>query len=59
MLRKLKKTSMCDALGNLVPFTQFNKREKHPWMGVTFGKFADCIFTECNTLQRVFFTFFK
>ena len=23
--------SICDALGDLVPFVQFKKREKHPW----------------------------
>ena len=27
-----------DALRNLVPFVQFKKREKHPWMSVTFSK---------------------
>ena len=31
----------CDALRNLIPFTQFKKREKHPWMSVTFSKVAD------------------
>ena len=24
----------------LVPFVQFKKREKHPWMSVTFSKVA-------------------
>ena len=28
----------CDALQNLVPFIQFNKRETHPWRSVTFAK---------------------
>ena len=26
---------ICDALRDLVPFLQFNKRQKHPWMSVT------------------------
>ena len=30
----------CDALRDLVPFVQFKKREKHPWMSVTFSKMA-------------------
>ena len=29
---------ICDALGDLVPFAQLKKREKHPWRSVTFGK---------------------
>ena len=29
---------MCGALRNLVAFAQFNKREKHSWMSVNFGK---------------------
>ena len=29
-------TTKCDALRNLVPFVQFKKREKHPWMSVNF-----------------------
>ena len=29
---------MCDALHDLVPFVQFKKGEKHPWMSVTFSK---------------------
>ena len=31
---------MCDALHDLVPFVQFKKGEKHPWMSVTFSKVA-------------------
>ena len=27
---------MCDVLRDLVPFKQFQKREKHPWRSVTF-----------------------
>ena len=29
-----------DALRNLVPFAQFEKREKHPWRSATFSKVA-------------------
>ena len=29
---------ICDALGDLVPFVQFEKREKHSWRSVTFSK---------------------
>ena len=31
---------ICGALRNLVPFAQFQKREKHPWRIVTFSKVA-------------------
>ena len=31
---------ICDALGDLVPFAQFKKCEKHPWWSVTFSKVA-------------------
>ena len=38
----------CVPLRNLVPFEQFQKREKHPWRSVTFSKVAGhssiCIF---------------
>ena len=30
-----------DALRDLVPFVQFEEREKHPWRIVTFSKVAD------------------
>ena len=30
----------CHALRDLVPFVQFEKREKHPWRSVTFSKVA-------------------
>ena len=30
----------CDALCDLVPFAQFEKREKHPWRSVTCSKAA-------------------
>ena len=29
---------ICDALCDLVPFVQFKKREKHPWMSDAFTK---------------------
>ena len=29
-----------DALHDLIPFVQFEKREKHPWRCVTFSKVA-------------------
>ena len=29
--------NICDAV---VPFVQFKKREKHPWISVTFSKVA-------------------
>ena len=31
---------ICDALHDLVPFVQFQKREKHPWRSVNFSKVA-------------------
>ena len=31
---------ICDVLGNLVPFVQFKKCEKHPWRSATFSKVA-------------------
>ena len=31
--------SISDAFRDLVPFVQFEKREKHPWMSVTFRTF--------------------
>ena len=30
-------THIGDVLRNLIPFVQFEKHEKHPWMGVTFS----------------------
>ena len=33
--------SECDVLRDLVPFVQFQKREKHPWRSVNFSKVAD------------------
>ena len=48
--------NICDVLRDLVPFVQFEKREKHPWKSVTFGS---CNFTKNNTPPWVFLTFFK
>ena len=31
---------ICGALRDLVPFVQFQKREKHPWSSVNFSKVA-------------------
>ena len=35
--------SIFDALGDLVPFVQFKKREKHPWLSDPFRKVATLI----------------
>ena len=48
----------CGALHDLVPFVQFEKREKHPWRSATSIKVAGN-FTKSNTPPWVFFTFFK
>ena len=32
--------SVYDGLRDLVPFVQFKKREKHPWMSVTYSNAA-------------------
>ena len=32
--------NILDALRDLVAFVQFKKRQKHPWMSVTFSKIA-------------------
>ena len=52
---------ICGALHDLVPFVQFEKREKHPWRSINFSKVAGfaCNFTNINTPPWVFFTFFK
>ena len=49
---------ICDALGDLVPFVQFKKREKNPWRKVNFSKVAG-FKPPANTPPWVFFTFFK
>ena len=41
-----------DFLRDMVPFVQFQKREKHPWTSVTFS-------IKSNTHPWVFSTFFK
>ena len=33
-------TKNCDALRDLVPFAQFEKRHKHSWRSVTFREIA-------------------
>ena len=48
-------TGVYGVLGDLVPFVQFKKREKHPWKAVSFSKVAGF----SNTPKWVFFTFFK
>ena len=30
--------NLCGALRDLVPFVQFKKRKKYPWLSVTFSK---------------------
>ena len=35
-------SQICVALRDLVPFVQFDKREKHPWRSVNFSKVAGC-----------------
>ena len=32
----MKRGNICGALGDLVPFAQFKKRQKHPWRSVNF-----------------------
>ena len=46
---------ICNTLRDLVPFAQFQKREKRAWRSVTFSKVADL----SNRPPCVFFTFFK
>ena len=52
---------ICDALRDLVIFSQFKKHEKHPRRSVTFSKFAGsaCNFTKTNAPPWVLFTFFR
>ena len=45
-----------DDLRDLVPFAQFQKREKHPWRSVNFSKVAN---SKSNTPLWVFLAFFK
>ena len=51
----------CDVLGDLVPFVQFKKREKHPCRSVTLVKLQTeaCNFTNSNIPPWVFFMFFR
>ena len=48
---------ICDVLRNLVPFVQFQKREKHPRWSPKEAE--DCNFTKSNTPSWVFLTFLK
>ena len=50
--------NICDVLRDLVPFVQFEKREKHPWGSITFSRLLACKFAKSNPLAWVF-TFFK
>ena len=53
-LTPLKWPYIWNALRDLVPFTQFEKLEKHPWRSVTFSNVAGF-----KTPPWVFFKFFK
>ena len=51
-------TDILVALRNLVPFMQFKKYKKHPWMSVTFSKVAGFrssmgVFHVFSTVQMV------
>ena len=46
---------ICNTLRDLVPFAQFQKREKHVWRSFTFSKVAGL----SNSPPCVFFTFLK
>ena len=46
----------CDALGDLGPFVQFKKGEKHAWRSVIFSK-AACIITKSKTRPWLFSRF--
>ena len=43
--------AICDALRDLVPFVQFENREKHPWRSVNFSKVAG--FKRYRISQRI------
>ena len=57
----LLQISICDALGNLVPFAQFRKRENTHGEVLCLVKLQTeaCSFTKRDTSPWVFFTFFK
>ena len=47
----------CVPLRNLVPFEQFQKREKHPWRSVTFSKVAGFslqLYEKCHSSICIF-----
>ena len=50
------RNSIHDALRDLAPFVQFEKREKHPWRSVTFNKVTG---SKDNNPPWAFFTFFE
>ena len=51
--------TLCDAFRDLMPFVQFEKREKDPWRSVTFYKVAGCLqFSKSNTPSCFFFHVF-
>ena len=37
----LRKGLACETLRDLVPYVQFEKREKHPWRKLTFSKLTE------------------
>ena len=45
------------ALLNLVPFIQFQKREKHPWRNITFSKIILQLFLKWHSSMGVFHVF--
>ena len=52
--------TLCDAFRDLIPFVQFEKREKDPWRSVTFYKVAGCLqFSKSNTPSCFFFSRFS
>ena len=44
---------ICDALRDLVPFAQFEKREKHPWRSVNFSHSSMGVFHDFQIVQMV------
>ena len=52
---------ICGAVRIMVPFVQFEKREKYSWRSVNFSRVAgwSLHFSKINTPPWVFFTFFR
>ena len=46
----INEVHICDALGDLVPFVRFKKREKHSWRSVNFSKLAE---TNCHKWWQI------